>query len=175
MRYFLSVLCFAILITSISGCKSASKIKKHTVSEKADRNIYLNYSQKLGYELEGNENTKFLETVVSWLGVPYKFGGCSKEGTDCSCFVNAFYKEMYEKTIARKSEDIMMQSLPVNKDALKEGDLVFFKITGEKVSHVGIYISKGHFVHATTSKGVMINSLEENYYKKYFFSAGRYN
>jgi hypothetical protein len=167
--------CLLILLTSLIGCKSPSKIQNRSVSKNTNNYSNLNYSQKLGYELNGNENEKFLETVVSWLGVPYKYGGCSKEGTDCSCFVNAFYKEMYGKTLTRRSEDIMMQSIPVNKEALAEGDLVFFKITAEKVSHVGIYISKGHFIHATTSKGVMINSLEENYYKKYFFSAGRYN
>ncbi|MCX6230181.1 MAG: NlpC/P60 family protein [Bacteroidetes bacterium] len=175
MRYFLKISCLLILFTSLIGCKSSSKIHKENVSKNTNNNSSLNYAQKLGYELAGNEDTKFLETVISWLGVPYKYGGCSKEGTDCSCFVNSFYKEMYGKTLARKSEDIMMQSIPVNKDALIQGDLVFFKITGEKVSHVGIYISKGHFIHATTSKGVMINNLEENYYKKYFFSAGRYN
>ena len=56
---------------------------------------------------------------------------------------------------------------------LQQGDIIFYKINGQKISHVGIYISKNHFVHASTSKGVMINSLDEPYYKKYYSGAGR--
>lgn len=118
---------------------------------------------------------KFIETVNAWLGVPYKYGGCSKDGTDCSCFVSTFYKDVYGISLPRKSEDMQLQSKTIEKDALQQGDLVFFKIEDVKISHVGIYISKGHFVHSTTSKGVMINSLDENYYKKYFHKAGRVN
>lgn len=174
MRYYLKLFFIMILIASLAACKSTSKIKKETASKQTTTPSYQVYAQKLGFELNGNEDSKFLETVISWLGVPYKYGGCSKEGTDCSCFVNAFYKEMYNKSLPRKSEDMQQQSKKLEIKDLHQGDLVFFKIFGEKVSHVGIYVSNMHFVHATTSKGVMINSLEENYYKKYFYSAGRF-
>ncbi len=56
---------------------------------------------------------------------------------------------------------------------LKEGDLLFFKTSGNKVSHVGLHISKGYFVHASSSKGVMINHISDNYYKRTFAFAGR--
>ena len=65
------------------------------------------------------------------------------------------------------------QSEAVDKRDLKEGDLVFFKIGSTRVSHVGVYLSNGYFAHATLRRGVMISSLEESYYSKYFSSAGR--
>ncbi len=165
---------FCIIVLAVfTACKSTSKIHKETPTQKPSSNFYETYSQKLGYTLDGSEDKKIIEKIASWLGVPYKYGGCSKEGTDCSCFVYAFYKDVFGITLPRKSEDMQQQSKHIEKKDLQQGDLVFLRIAGEKVSHVGIYISKGHFVHATTSKGVMINSLDENYYKKYYYTAGR--
>jgi len=162
---------FLLILVIFSACKSNSRLHKTLPVQGSD--FYESYSQKLGYELDGSENKKLIETVHAWLGVPYKYGGCTKDGTDCSCFVSSLYKDVFGITLPRKSEEIKQKSKPIEKEILQQGDLVFFKITGEKVSHVGIYISKGHFVHATTSKGVMINSLDENYYKKYYLASGR--
>ncbi|MFZ4400690.1 MAG: C40 family peptidase [Bacteroidales bacterium] len=173
MKLKLILFFFLLSFAVITACKSSSKIRKEESSHKLKSGFYENYSRKLGYQLNGSEDKIFLETVVAWLGVPYKYGGCSKDGTDCSCFVSCFYREVFGINLPRKSEDMQQQSKTIEKETLQQGDLVFFKIAGEKVSHVGIYISQGHFVHATTYKGVMINSLEENYYKKYFHKAGR--
>ncbi len=159
-------------------CKSTTKIKKldkDSADNKKTANSfwYHSYSKKMGYDLSGDEDIRFLDIVDSWLGVPYKYGGCSKDGTDCSCFVSAFYNDYYNMTLPRKSEDMQKQSEEIEIAKLQSGDLVFFKIKSEKISHVGIYISKNRFVHSTTSKGVIINSLDENYYKTYFYKAGR--
>lgn len=61
----------------------------------------------------------------------------------------------------------------VPKEELKDGDIVFFKINGNKISHVGIYIGDNKFIHASTKRGVVINDLNEVYYKKYFYTGGR--
>ena len=61
----------------------------------------------------------------------------------------------------------------VSKSNLEEGDLLFFKIDGDKISHIGVYLQNNKFVHATTKKGVMIDDLDEAYYKKYYYKAGR--
>lgn len=177
------ILIFAALLFLFS-CKATSKIRKeksksvnvsnNEEGEKIKNNYYELASQKLGYRLEGNEDIKFLSNAIDWLGVPYRYGGCTKEGTDCSCFVITFYKEVYGIILPRKSEDMLAKSIVVERENLKTGDLLFFKIAGDKVSHVAIYISKGNFIHATTSKGVMINNLDENYYKKYYYKAGRF-
>jgi cell wall-associated NlpC family hydrolase len=162
-----------MIFLAFTACKSSSKTHKNPAIHKNNPDFYENYSKKLGYELEGSEDRKFLENVVAWIGVPYKYGGCTKEGTDCSCFVSSIYKDVFGITLPRKSEDIQQLTVSIDKEILKQGDLIFFKITGEKVSHVGIYISKKYFIHATTSKGVIINSLDERYYQKYFHKAGR--
>jgi hypothetical protein len=174
MNSSVKIILFILIIAVFTACKSTSKLhKQEHLTHKSSSEFYKIYSQKLGYDLEGSEEKKFVEIVNAWLGVPYKYGGCTMEGTDCSCFVSVFYKDVYGISLPRKSEDMQLQSKTIEKDALQQGDLVFFKIEDVKVSHVGIYISKGHFVHSTTSKGVMINNLDENYYKKYFHKAGR--
>ncbi len=173
MNTKLKFLFFIITFTAFTACKSTSKIHKETPVQKSSSGFYKTYSQKLGYELNGSEGKKFIKTVDAWLGVPYKYGGCTKKGVDCSCFVRSLYKEVFGVTLPRRAEDMQQQSKTITKNTLQQGDLVFFKIAGKKISHVGIYISKGHFVHATTSKGVMINRLDENYYKKHYRTAGR--
>ncbi len=171
-QYVFYCILFFVFFTS---CNPNARLRKETSLEIKKYGFYETYSQKLGYELNGSENKKFIETVNAWLGVPYKYGGCAKDGTDCSCFVSSFYNDVFGISLPRKSEDmkLLTKIIDSKKDTLLQGDLVFFKIKGEKISHVGIYISKGYFVHATTAKGVMINNLDEIYYKKYYLTAGR--
>ena len=174
--YIISII--VLLIFSIS-CKTNHNVS-NTVNENkkvehkdTNKDFYKEYSIKLGYELEGYEDMDFIKMIASWIGVPYKFGGCSRQGIDCSCFVNTFYSEFYGITLRRRAEDMQLDIHAVNIDELQQGDIIFYKIKGQKISHVGIYISKKRFVHASTSKGVMINSLDEAYYAKYYAGAGR--
>lgn len=160
-----------------AGCKTPDnqKTKKpaKAKTETRDADFVKKYSELLGVKLNGNENKKMLEVLVQWLGTPYKYGGTTKSGTDCSGMVMAVFKEVYNKDLFRSSYDQLKNVRLIEQNELKTGDLVFFKISGNKVSHVGIYIGEQKFIHSSTSKGVVINSLEEPYYKKYFFSGGR--
>jgi len=83
------------------------------------------------------------------------------------------YKTSFDITLAQSAADIYKEVKPVKKSALKEGDLVFFKINKKKISHVGVYIGNNKFVHASVQSGVVISDLDEPYYKKYFYKAGR--
>lgn len=118
-------------------------------------------------------NTSLKKEVDQWLGVPYKHGGTTRQGVDCSGFCGNVFKSVYNITLGRSAQDIYDQSKPVNRSAVKEGDLVFFKINSSRVSHVGIYLSGNKFVHASTSRGVMISDLGEAYWTKYYFASGR--
>ena len=146
-------------------------VKKNTVPEKTD--FYSIYSKKLGVNLKGTENKKLIETMTTWLGVPYKYGGDNKAGCDCSGLVKSIFKEVYNKDLFRSAMDQMKNVRVIIRSELAIGDLVFFKTIGDKVSHVGIYIGENKFIHASSTRGVVINSLEEAYYKKCFFAGGR--
>lgn len=121
------------------------------------------------------KNNKLEREAKAWLGVPYRMGGTNKSGTDCSGFVRAIYSKVYGKTLVRQSRDMAKNiSKKIKKERrLKEGDLVFFKIKGNRISHVGIYLKDGLFIHASSSRGVVVSSLDEKYYSKRFCYGGR--
>lgn len=164
-----------VLIFAMSSCKILQKPKK--VQKKTElateKDFYQNYSEILAYKLNGTENKKLITTISEWLGVPYKYGGCDKNGTDCSCLVKMIYQEVYGIELNRRSLDILNSCVKIKKDKLSEGDLVFFKTSKNKYFHVGIYISNNKFVHSTTKKGVIISDLDEPYWSNAYFSAGR--
>lgn len=120
-------------------------------------------------------NEALTKSINYWLGTPHKSGGCDKSGIDCSCLVMSIYKEVYGIDLYRSSIDIQKNVFFVNKSELKEGDILFFKTTSaDRVTHVGIYLKNDEFVHTSTSKGVIISNLNEAYYQRTFFKAGRH-
>jgi lipoprotein Spr len=129
-------------------------------------------SQIMGVALSATSNMKLFHFVYDWIGTPYRFGGSSKKGIDCSAFTKELYSEVFNLDIRRNSRDIFSMVSPVGRDDLKEGDLVFFKIHSRRISHVGIYLGDGRFAHAS-SKGVAISSLDDAYYSRYFYKGGR--
>jgi lipoprotein Spr len=129
-------------------------------------------SQIMGVALSATSNMKLFNFVHDWIGTPYRFGGSSKKGIDCSAFTKQLYSDVFNLTIRRSSRDIFSMVNPVSKDDLKEGDLVFFKIHSRRISHVGIYLGNNRFAHAS-SRGVAISSLDDAYYSRYFFKGGR--
>jgi lipoprotein Spr len=80
---------------------------------------------------------------------------------------------VYGKKIPRTAVDIYKECDKINIEKAKEGDLIFFKINSNSITHVGVYLRDKKFVHASTTKGVLVNSLTETYYQKYFYSAGK--
>src|ERR1700712_5943500 len=129
-------------------------------------------SQIMGVALSATSNMKLFHFVYDWIGTPYRFGGESRNGIDCSAFTKELYSEVFNLDIKRSSRDIFSMVSPVGKDDLKEGDLVFFKIHSRRISHIGIYLGDGRFVHAS-SRGVAINNLDDDYYSRYFYRGGR--
>ena len=104
------------------------------------------------------------EVSSKYLGVRYSYGGTSAKGFDCSGYVRHVFKELGITSLERTSSDMYSQGTSVKKSELEPGDLVFFNTSGKRISHVGIYIGSGKFIHASTSKGVIKTSINDKYY-----------
>jgi lipoprotein Spr len=123
---------------------------------------------------EGKSRNKSLYTFIEeWYGTPYRFGGTGKNGIDCSAFTRQLYGEVYNLGLLRTSIEQFSNTLFIPKEELKEGDLVFFKIHSKRISHVGVYLYDGKFVHASVSQGVVISDLSDSYWVRYYAGAGR--
>lgn len=121
----------------------------------------------------GLDRDRLLLDVVSYLGTPYRYGGNTKEGIDCSGFTAKVYESGAEKQLPRSAKGQFTVGSPVAKSQLAFGDLVFFNTTGRRPSHVGIYIEDDLFAHASVTRGVTFSSLESTYYRKRYVGARR--
>ncbi|RME92880.1 MAG: hypothetical protein D6767_02240 [Candidatus Hydrogenedentota bacterium] len=122
------------------------------------------------------DSQKLNQFVDQWIGVPYRYGGNSRHGIDCSAFVGrAILSQFPEKKLPRSANGLSKIGKEVSKNDLLPGDLVFFAASSipGKITHVGIYLGKGVFAHASSSKGVTRSSLDNPYYKKRFVKAIR--
>lgn len=133
-------------------------------------------SIRLGIDIDMEDNHALYVESANWLGVPYRGGGNSKRGVDCSGLTSAIYKKVYRKNLERNSDDQRKKNCrKVKKGNLREGDLVFFHNGRKKkrATHVGIYLKDRKFIHASTSQGVIISQLDEEYWDKHWLSGGR--
>ncbi len=133
--------------------------------------------KKLGVSENGVGNSTLYIVSASWIGVKYKYGGNTKSGTDCSGMTGQIYKTVYNKSLSRSSADILTNNCTkIDKKKLREGDLVFFRTDGKKAktpNHVGIYLKDNKFIHASTSKGVIVSSMTQDYYVQNYIASGR--
>ncbi len=131
------------------------------------------FSQIMGVAVSASANTKLYQFIYEWIGTPYRLGGKTKKGVDCSQFAYELYNQVFNTTLGHSSRNIYTQVDPIKKDELKPGDLVFFKIRSRNITHVGVYIGDDKFAHASSSRGVMISNLNEAYWKRYYYNGGR--
>lgn len=187
--FFISkyVLVLSMLFLAVS-CKSKtdwrdnykkSKVEKSTTtSKKKVVNTPANLTE-ISKLLNVNEsqlkNKSLYHFIVDWYGTPYKFGGNNQNGIDCSGFTNILFNEIYNIQLPRISRDIAEKVKRKYTKDLKEGDLVFFSFGNSGVvNHVGVYLHNNHFVHASTSRGVIISNLSEPYYGDFLVKCGSY-
>lgn len=161
-----------LIMWSCGGGKKTTAVKSNTETTSKDTQIKNKYANLLNTSKDEITNVKLYSFIDDWYGTTYKYGGMAKTGVDCSGFCNVLYGQVYKQQIDRTTRDLSKKINKVNKTSLKEGDLVFFTISGKKNSHVGIYLKNNMFVHASSSKGVVISSLENPYYKKNYSTGG---
>jgi lipoprotein Spr len=118
-------------------------------------------------------NISLYSFIEDWYGTPYRFGGDTRFGIDCSAFTRQLYNDVYNLSIVRTSMEQFSQIEKLDTDELKEGDLVFFKIHSKRISHVGVYLYDGKFVHASVSQGVVISDLSDAYWTRFYAGGGR--
>ena len=137
---------FSMLLTSCGG--------QHGTRKQSDATAALNAQYK------------------DWQGTPYRLGGMTKKGVDCSGFGHLTFKDKFGIILPRTTATQVKRGTRVYIGELQTGDLIFFK-TGWRTRHVGIYLKEGTFLHASTSKGVIISRLDNVYWKKKYWQSRR--
>lgn len=122
---------------------------------------------------DANWFTSIVDTATEYLGVPYRFGGTTLAGIDCSAYVQMVYR-YFSIELPRTAREQFKSGIKVSKKELKIGDLIFFRTYAKFPSHVGIYIGGGKMVHASSrSKKVTVTNINEPYYVKRYIGAVR--
>jgi lipoprotein Spr len=150
-----------------------STVEIHTKADSINAVKFHAYFAQYGLNPDSAASPVLFKQVYEWKGTPYHRAGHTKKGIDCSGFVERMYFDAYGITIFGGAKGLFDQCDTVARAELKEGDLLFFKIKKGQVSHVAIYLGNNKFAHATVHGGVMIDDLDESYYKKYFYRGGR--
>jgi cell wall-associated NlpC family hydrolase len=180
------LLSFALLLFSCGNSKRASKKKKKKKAKTEIRSQ--NHADKDALKTTnantGNDSKKpdaraekVIQTAKSYIGTPYKYGGTSRAGMDCSGLVVTAFKSAGIE-LPRTSKEQSQRGKPIEKKDVMPGDLVFFSRSFNKeVSHAGIVVEaspgQAKFIHASSSKGVRIDDLYGEYWSKLFLLARR--
>jgi hypothetical protein len=118
-----------------------------------------------------------IDAAYSYIGTPYKWSGTTREGMDCSGFVSTAFSSI-NVPLSRSSTEMSTQGVDIPLSQAQVGDLLFFKTTRKRnrISHVGIVVGTGDevkFIHASTSQGITVSSLSENYWQKAYAKTSR--
>ena len=121
--------------------------------------------------------SQMINNAMAFLGVRYRGGGTSSDGMDCSGMVTAVYN-LFDFSLPRSSHEMAKIGNKIDSAGVKKGDLIFFRTNGKRIiNHVGMVVDiigdEIKFIHSSTSKGVIISSTKENYYKKTFAQINR--
>ncbi|MBQ8866234.1 MAG: C40 family peptidase [Bacteroidaceae bacterium] len=158
-----------LLTTLLSSCRVGGMMD-------TDYQALARASVRLGVDIERKDNHALYLEAARWIGTPYRSGGSTRQGTDCSGLTSQIYRKVYNRPLHRSAEEQRtLDCRKKRKGNLREGDLVFFHNGKKKrrASHVGIYLKDGQFIHASTSRGVIVSHLSTPYYRQHWLSGGR--
>lgn len=169
-----AALLFVALLLVTASCGS----RKHQVSTKYTE-VGLVKDTKSQNQGNPMSNTPTARSLVAeareWIGTPYKYGGETKSGADCSGFVMKVYHKVTGLKLPRNSAAQCDFCTKIKKEELETGDLIFFSSNSSKgrVAHVGMYIGDGIMIHASSSRGVIEASIHSDYFVRHYVASGR--
>jgi len=163
----------SIIALLFSGCSTRGAKAYHPKNTILQLKPIIETQTPTNIQTNSNYKSKVLyEEYEKWKGTPYKLGGESLHGVDCSSFIQQVYYDAFRLKIPRTTSRQVNVGYAITKKQLRVGDMIFFK-TGWNVKHVGIIIEDGKFIHASTSKGVMISSIHNPYWKDNYYLSRR--
>lgn len=178
-----SLLSAVALLLICAGCgvhRTVVSEKTETASERQTVADYRYLSERLGIDVtsKDEQHLALYKEAAEWLGTPYRYGGISQSGCDCSGMVMQIYKSVYQLNLERNSAMMKEKNCrEIRRNQLNTGDLVFFATSGnrKRINHVGIYLKDNKFIHASSSRGVIVSDLDESYYQRTYVCSGQVN
>lgn len=173
-----NVLLFLILFLVLSSRTYSYNVEYKNVVFSSKDIEKLSKSDSLLFSKIIEEYTEYgvelVSIMVSLYGTPYKYGGNTERGIDCSAFTQTVFRRI-EYQLPRTAHEQSELGEQISKDSLQLGDLLFFR-RGSHITHVGIYLEDGYFIHASTSnRKVCVQTLRNKYYDNFFAFAKRVN
>nr|WP_068892931.1 NlpC/P60 family protein [Pedobacter panaciterrae] len=156
------VVLFVLMLIVLSSCGS----RKPTAGPSS--------ASKIATAMSHLKSKQLYRFINEWSGVRYRLGGLDKGGIDCSGFAFLLQKNIYGNSLPRRSRDQAETIREKSISQLREGDLIFFSFSGGAVDHVGIYLNDTYFVHASTTRGVVVDDLTLPAYQKAMVKAGSF-
>lgn len=176
MRYVLII--FLVLVL-LSGCQSYPRYRSgeskppQPKNSNTPKNERLKRTNNIGKRANTADLIELGRIIQSYLGTPYKGRSQYQKGIDCSQFTGQVFKKFNKTVLPRTVKKQFETGLKKSRRELKFGDLVFFRINGRAISHVGIYVGYNEFVHASLSSGVRISNIKKDYWKERFVGGRR--
>lgn len=176
----LTIVSGLVFISMLSACSTVSSNPPKTALTEvampaAIKKVEADKAESPSAEVMQAEDLLFIllrKEFQYWQGTPYRLGGETKNGVDCSALVRNIYRRSFNLHLPRVTKDQVKAGFFVYRNELQVADLVFFKINRQE-QHVGIYLGDMQFIHASTSNGVMISSLENQYWKSKYWQSRR--
>lgn len=159
-----------VLLLALTSCGTKKNLSNTDFQSLARAGLVL------GFDIDWEDDHALMLEAARWVGTPYRAGGNDRSGIDCSGLSSQIYKNVYRVRLSRRSEDQYRKDCRTHKRRkhLKSGDLVFFHPTGKRkvVNHVGIYLKDNKFIHASSSKGVRVDDLDDGYWRRHWLGGG---
>ncbi len=164
-----SIFPFFFILTVVAMMLIAVSCTAKKMQNSADSNVT---QQATRYSNADEIEKRILDEYRQWQGTRHRMGGTGSKGIDCSGFVKAVYRDVFNIDLPRTTREQVKQGKPLAFKELQPGDLVFFK-PPTYARHVGIFLSQSEFVHASKNKGVTVSKIDAHYWGKYYWTARR--